>query len=254
MLEFIVIVESRADAETATCLAERLFIEKIDWLEREQLPYFYRWSGLEENTNYSCWKDVPQILEQAKSQGLKIPKFIGNRKAGVIKADGAASRKILNFIRILQKERSIRAVVLMRDLDNQPERREGIDQARSEQISRSPQLEIIIGTADRMREAWVLNGFVPLNNGEERILQSLKSELMFDPCEESQKLRSNSWQEPERNRNPKVVLARLTCENREREQQCWEETSLELLIKRGKNTGLTAYLEEIEQRLIPLIH
>jgi len=35
MTEVVVIVESRADAETATKLAERILIEKIDWLESE---------------------------------------------------------------------------------------------------------------------------------------------------------------------------------------------------------------------------
>lgn len=38
-----------------------------------------------------------------------------------------------------------------------------------------------------------------------------------------------------------------------REQQCWEETSLEHLRKRGIHTGLTDYLHEIEQRLTPII-
>ncbi len=37
MIEFIVIVESGADAETATKLAERVLVEKIDWLDNEQI-------------------------------------------------------------------------------------------------------------------------------------------------------------------------------------------------------------------------
>jgi hypothetical protein len=39
----------------------------------------------------------------------------------------------------------------------------------------------------------------------------------------------------------------------EREQQCWEETNLELLRERGIHTGLTAYICEVEQRLIKII-
>ncbi|MHC5934412.1 hypothetical protein [Nostoc sp.] len=38
-----------------------------------------------------------------------------------------------------------------------------------------------------------------------------------------------------------------------REQQCWEDTSLKLLRKRGVHTGLTAYIQEIEQHLTPII-
>ena len=35
MIEFIVIVESGADARTATKLAERVLIEQVDWLYPE---------------------------------------------------------------------------------------------------------------------------------------------------------------------------------------------------------------------------
>lgn len=104
-----------------------------------------------------------------------------------------------------------------------------------------------------MREAWVLNGFIPSNQEEEQILQDITSQLTFNPCNESHKLRSNSWKEPDRIRNPKVVVEKLTGGKMEREQQCWEETSLEYLRKNGVNTGLTDYMDEIEERLIPII-
>ncbi|MCL1465049.1 hypothetical protein [Argonema galeatum] len=58
MNEFIVIVESSADAQTATKLAERVLVDKVEWLENEQFQYFFRWSGLEENTEHSCWRDI----------------------------------------------------------------------------------------------------------------------------------------------------------------------------------------------------
>jgi hypothetical protein len=250
MREFIVVVEDIADTRTATKLAERVLVEKVDWLEHEQLQYLFKWSGLEENTKHSCWKDIKSITERAKESGIKLSLTRGKG----IKADGAASIKILNLIRILQRNRQIKAVLFIRDLDNQPERREGIEQARLEHINRVPKLEIIIGMADRMLEAWVLNGFIPLNEKEKQSLVAIKKQLNFDPCEESHRLRSNSFEEPERARNPKIVLAELTNDSRLREQQCWEDSSLELLQQRGSNTGLTAYLQEIEQRLIPIIH
>ncbi|MEC4805128.1 MAG: hypothetical protein SAJ12_15230 [Jaaginema sp. PMC 1079.18] len=253
MVEFVVVVESRADAEIATVLAERLLIEKVDWLEQELLQYVFQWSGLQENTPYSCWTDINKIIKNAKESGMRLPKFIGHSKQKNIKADGASSIKILNFIRILQKNRPIKAVFLIRDLDNQPERREGMKQARSEHTERLPQLEIIIGTANRMREAWVLNGFIPLDEEEGKTLENIKSQLNFDPCIESHRLRSNSFEEPNRIRNPKVVLETLTRNDRLREQKCWEETSLELLQQRGNQTGLTAYLQEVELHIVPLI-
>ena len=252
MFEFVVIVESSADARTATKLAERVLIEEVEWLEPELLQNLFRWSGLEPETEHSCWKDVGTIVKNAKEAGLPIPKFLGHSKTGALKADGAAAMKILNLVRVLQKRRQIRAVIFVRDLDHQPERREGIEQARSEHSARQPKLEIIIGAANRMREAWVLNGFVA-SQAETRILEEIKAQLNFDPCQEPHKLRSNSSEELDRSRNPKVVLEKLTGGNYSREQQCWEETSLELLRQRGKDTGLTAYLEEVEQRLVPIL-
>jgi hypothetical protein len=255
MIEFIVIVESSADARTATKLAERVLVEKVDWLESDNLQYLFQWSGLQTGTEHSCWSDISKIIDDAKSLGYKPARFLGHGRDGVpYKADGATSIKIINLVRqFLQKTRQIRAILLIRDLDNQPERRKGIEQGRSEHINGQPKLEIIIGTADRMREAWVLNGFIPSNQEEERILVEIERELKFDPCLESHRLREKSLAGANRIRNPKVVVEKLTGGNMEREQKCWEETSLELLREQGVNTGLTDYIDQVEKRLVPII-
>jgi hypothetical protein len=254
MIEFVVIVESSADARTATKLAERILVEKIDWLEPEMLQHLVQWSGLEAGTENSYWKNISHIIEREKESGFQPPRFLRRDKQGqkTLQPDGANTIKILNLVSYLQKTRQIKAVLLIRDLDNQPQRREGIEQARSEHINRQHKLEIIIGTADRMREAWVLNGFIPSNQEEERILQEITTQLTFNPCEESHRLR-NSLTKADRIRNPKVVVEKLTGGRMEREQQCWEETSLEYLRQKGVHTGLTAYIKEIEARLIPII-
>jgi hypothetical protein len=257
MIEVVVIVESRADAVTATKLAERILVEKVDWLEPEILKHLIEWTGLDLGTSHSCWQDVGDIIKRAQASGVRVPKFLGHGRTGKFKADGAAAMKVLNLIRYLQRDREIKGVMLIRDLDNQQERRKGIEQAQAEHADIPPQLAIIIGTADRMREAWVLNGFQAIDRDEERILADLIAQLNFDPCENAHKLRSNSFAEPDRDRNPKVILDRLTNEDDEdgyRKRQCWEETALEILRSRGKQTGLTDYLEEIEQRLLPLIN
>ncbi len=255
MIEFIVIVESSADARTATKLAERVLVEKVDWLESDNLQYLFQWSGLQNGTEYSYWSDISKIIDDAKDLGYKPARFLGHGRDGLpYKADGATSIKLLNLVRrFLQKTRLIRAILLIRDLDNQPERRKGLEQARLAQIDGQSKLEIVIGTADRMREAWVLNGFIPSNQEEERILVEIERELKFDPCLESHRLREKSFAGANRIRNPKVVVEKLTGGNMEREQKCWEETSLELLRARGVNTGLTDYIDEVEQRLVPII-
>ncbi|MEG4328596.1 hypothetical protein [Microcoleus sp. herbarium5] len=161
MIEFVVIVESNADARTATKLADRLFVDKIDWLEHETLQHHFQWSGLEAGTENSYWKNIPDITKRL-SDKFKLPTIRSNRK---LKSDGQSAYKIMMLINFLQykQKRDIKAVIFMRDLDNQPQRREHIEQARLEQIDLQPKLAIIIGIADRMREAWVLNGFIPSN-------------------------------------------------------------------------------------------
>lgn len=156
-------------------------------------------------------------------------------------------------MRFLQRTREIKAILFIRDLDNQPERREGLEQARSRDLNKSPKLEIVIGTANGKREAWVLNGFIALNKEEQRILEEIKTDLKFDPCLESHRLRSTSNQEPERIRNPKFIVEKLTGEDWERERQCWEETDLQILRERGVKTGLTDYMKEIGARLVAIV-
>ena len=254
MIEFIVIVESGADARTATKLAERVLKEKFDWLDDDILQHCFQWTGLEEGTEFSCWRDIIKIIDDAKEKlKYKPVRYFGHDSNGVpLKADGAASIKVLNLVHFLQRIRQIKAVLFIRDLDNQPERKEGIEQARLEHINKTPKLEIIIGAADPKREAWVLNGFIPSNQQEKQIIEEIKNKLSFDPSIESHRLRATSEKEPERIRNVKVVVEQLTG-NMEREKQCWEETNLKHLRERGVDTGLTDYIQEVEERLAAII-
>jgi hypothetical protein len=111
----------------------------------------------------------------------------------------------------------------------------------------------VIGTADRNREAWVLNGFEAQDSQEQRILKDIAKDLKFDPCLAAHRLRSDAKTDPDRRRNPKHVLEQLTGGDRGREQRCWQETDLDVLQKRGTATGLTDYLAEVKERLSPMI-
>jgi hypothetical protein len=109
MIEFIVIGESRADADIATKLAERILVEKIDWLEPEYLQYSFRWSGLQENTGYSCWRDIEKIIDDFQQTSiLRIPKYKRSRETQArepLKPDAARAIKVLNLVRFLQRTR-----------------------------------------------------------------------------------------------------------------------------------------------------
>lgn len=81
------------------------------------------------------------------------------------------------------------------------------------------------------------------------VLAQITTKLNFDPCEEAHRLRDDLGED----RNPKLVVRKLTGGDIIREQQCWEETDLEILRVRGANTGLREYLKEVEQRLISIL-
>src|SRR4028118_213159 len=98
MIEFVVIVESSADARTATKLAERLLVEKVEWLEHETLQHHFQWSGLEAGTENSCWKNIDDITKRL-SEKFKFPTIRSN---GKFKTDGQSAYKIMKLISFLQ--------------------------------------------------------------------------------------------------------------------------------------------------------
>jgi hypothetical protein len=246
--EFIIIVESAADFRTASTIANRLFIEQMPWLEEYSTDLF-TWSGLQEKTEFSCWSDIRKIREELKARGIPSPRYL----KGTGKSDGATTHIVLQLITQLQRHRDIRAVVFIRDSDNQPERRTRLEQAREEREEQLSATAIVIGIAHTKREAWVLNGFVALDEAEESVLAQLRQQLSFDPTTEAHRLREITRQEPDRMRNVKVVLNLLTQDDGERERHCWQHTSLNLLRERGIHTGLTAYMSEVEEQLVPLL-
>jgi hypothetical protein len=260
MIEIIVVAEDRADAEIATKLAERVLLETVNWLEPELISSYIQWRGFQEHSElqdhrrFSTWKtDVKEKAEAiAQAVGLRMPKIRGHGVKGPLKPDGAATRKAITLARLLQKKQpEIKAVLLIRDLDNQPDRRIGLEQARQEEENSS--LEIILGTADPKREAWVLNGFITQSKIEEKIFLEIANKLSFDPCQEAHRLRSPNAS-ADQSRNIKAVLDELTQDNYSRQQQCWEQTDLKLLKQQGKSTGLTEYLEELQDRLPKLMN
>jgi len=204
MLEFVIIVESEADFRTATGIAERIFKERgPDWLE-DYLTEKFQWSGLESNEKFTCWKDIKYIIRRAGLESHKSPRPLGYARNSQRKADVALARKALVLAEYFQRERDIRAVIFIRDLDNQPERRDGLDQARDEfGVS---QFQIVIGKANPNREAWVLNGF-EAEDGEYDEITKIQDEIKFDPSIEPHRLRSSKADTPEnRSRNAKVIF------------------------------------------------
>ncbi|QRK12068.1 hypothetical protein JQX13_19675 [Archangium violaceum] len=140
-----------------------------------------------------------------------------------------------------------KAVLLIRDSDGDSRRRLGLEQARDDRRWPFP---IIIGVAEPKRECWALTGFDPKNPEETARLQASERRLSFHPVRDAHRLDAR---EHGAKNDAKVALEELTRGDKERERACLEDTSLSSLAARGGNTGLTEYLKEIRERLVPVL-
>jgi hypothetical protein len=244
-MRLVLIVEAQADADTASILADRVFIEgDADWIDAETLPNLRQWTGVEPLTPHTRWMRLGALAAQ---HGVRTH----SRGLG---ADGAAARKaLLLVIQAQTSDDDIEGVVLVRDMDNQPERRASMESACAE-LADKLAFQVAIAAPDPKREAWILHGYEPQNDKETALLADERRRLGFDPIANPERLggdrRRGANQE---DRDMKLVVERLTEGDYERDCQCLEHTPLSVLKERGQATGLAEYLTEVEERLLPLL-
>jgi hypothetical protein len=233
-----VVYEAPADFRTGTELADRVLIEAIDWLNGDLLIDQRQWIG-ELGHEKLKWNTIARL---ATAAGIRAHGHIDGRP---LEADAAAARRAIAFLKSTFND--LAAIVLLRDQDDQPERRDGLEQARSVDHG----MPIVIGLAVVEREAWVISGFEPKDDAEKDKLDNERKKLGFCPQEQSHKLTADK--DNNAPRSPKRVLKELTDGRYERQRECWTETPLDALQKRGQENGLAAFINEVRTRLAPLI-
>ncbi len=237
---FAVVAEAPADHRTATELADRILIEAInDWVDEDQLLYQREWV-VDVAGGPLSWKRIRKLAEAA---GIEAEGFF-NGEPGL--PDARAARRALRYLRATIP--GLKAVVLIRDQDDQIDRRDGLEQARREDHEG---LVIVVGLAIVERECWVVCGFEPQDESERARLKDAREQVGFHPHERSHDLKA--CKDDNAKLSPKRVLRLLTEGNFDRERRCWKETPLVVLRQRGKENGLTDYLHEVRERLAPLI-
>jgi hypothetical protein len=243
--EFIVVSEACDDAAIACKLADRIIQEEgPEWLRdlMDNPNNVRHWSGFDLGTPFTSWVRLKSLARE-----LDIMPTSRTHSGTLGGIEYAQARKAVDVAIKLQKDRPIKALVLVRDLDSQPERCQGFKNTQSEVEAMS--LAVLLAMPDPEREAWVLNGFLCQSDDERERLKAEKEKLKFDPCIETHRLRGK----PGTNRDIKRVLAVLTDGNPDRERDCWEQTPLPTLRQNGPHTGLAAYLDEVRNRLLPLL-
>jgi hypothetical protein len=229
------VVEAPADADAARILVDRVLRARRSWIDEETLEHLRSWRGIEPDSAVTHWKQVRALAKAHEVSGHGL--FSGEPGAPDARA---ARRALLLFTKLGMTD----AVVLLRDADDQSERRIGLEQAREGSRHRDV---VAIGVAEPEREAWVLAGFQPRDEAERSALARERQRLGFDPCREPQSLRGDD------KRSAKTALAALTRDDCERERQCLADTPLEHLRERGAGCGLEEFLDELAARVASVI-
>jgi len=239
ILSLAVVCEAAADQQTGCGLADRVLLAEVGWLEEEMLPHCRRWRGFDPGQTHLLWKNVAPL---ARSHNIRAHGHFDG-KPGAPDAQNAR----LALLLIHASTHTAHAVVLLRDDDRQTERRAGLEQARSSSTIGVP---VVVGLAHPKRECWVLAGFEPRDAHEADRVAELTKDLGFDPRQQAERLTARRKGEE---RDAKRVVELLTGGDWDRQAACWNHADLELLDARGRKTGLTDYLHELRDRLVPLI-
>jgi hypothetical protein len=255
-MKLVIFCEAAADFRTASALVDRVLHEEGPAWIADLLPSYPEsirtWMSDGPARDFF---DVHKLDDYRRDLKLRFQQGHFDGKPGA--ADAQMGRNVFCVARELHKRElqkkdpspGLAAVFLVRDMDDQgDERRTGLVQARNE-AARMISFPIVLGCADRMREAWVLAGFEPESPEESARLDDLRQELGFAPCDEAHQLDAKDEQAK---RSPKRVVGKLVGDDFAREERCWKDTPLPRLSERGEHTGLRAFLAEVREHVVPL--
>jgi len=223
-----------------TKLVDDALVAGADWLSGI-LDSCRQWRGLHTGERWYKYKpDDAYDLRPVAIDGVTI-KPQGRIAGEPLKPEAGMWRTVLLLFCHANPRPDI--VVLARDLDGDPDRRSGLEQVRTRLqwpfaiVAAVPQPEI---------EGWLVSGMVPKNPSEQARLEQLRQELSFDPTLQSHRLTSRPNAAPT---DAKRVLSRLCESDRDREIAC---LGRDVLYQRGSLNGARAFLEEVEQRVVPI--
>jgi hypothetical protein len=229
---FAVVHEAEADFLIATELADRVIVDATDdWVDEYQVCHERTWVATAPGDRRLTWTAIPHL---AAEMGIKAR---GHFEGKPGEDDAANARRAILYLR--QTIDGLAAIVLVRDQDDKPERREGLKQARDQYHAGTV---IVIAFAVPMREAWVISGFDPENDDERARLAAERQALGSDPRTHAHELTAK---DENATRSPKRVLRSLSGAEKDRERRCWMNAPLSLLRERGTANGLAAYREEV---------
>ncbi|MBI5515560.1 MAG: hypothetical protein HY909_17400 [Deltaproteobacteria bacterium] len=255
MARWLLFCEAVGDFRTTSGLVDRVLGERGPRWVAELLEHSPE--GVREwvpDDHGNAFFDVHDLYKTTRAWGLPMRRgFFGERPG----RPGATM--VFHAVRLaecLPQRRPGQAVpdgmVVVWDMDKQgDDRREGLTQGRDEarQLAGAA-IAVVLGSPDPNREAWVLAGFTPQNEVEEARLEAEHRALGFWPNVAPEALGA---QDERATKNTKRVLRAVLGADPEREARCWTETPLAVLSERGAGCGLTDFLAEVEEHLLPQV-
>jgi len=233
------VVEGPSDERTVPEIVDRVLNHRLPD-QAEDLDGLRAFRGLDAGTRFLAWRKVDEASWQRN-----VPRVHGHFSGEPAIED---ARTAVLALRCFHKENpQPAAVLLVRDSDGKNEERtRGLEQARNEF---NWPFVVLIGVAHTMGECWVLAAFSPQSKKEQQALATLRKKLGFDPTVQSHALDAKK---ETAKKSPKHVLSCLLGKDHEREAECFREADIEHLRKVGAENGLAAFIEELEQRLVPI--
>jgi hypothetical protein len=238
--------EDSGHFSTVTRLVDDTLVTSHDWLDGV-LADCRSWRGLKEGEAwYKYDPDDAHDLRPIVHEGQRIARH-GLIKGEPLKPEAGMWRKVLMLFCDADPRPDV--VILARDLDGYPgrrpgpTRRDGIQQVRE---GFSWPFKIAVATPEPEIEAWLVSGFVPAGPDEQARLLALRRALSFDPTTQSERLTSHP---NDAATDAKRVLAQLCGDEQERREACLADR--ELLRRRGGANGAAAFLDEVDELVVP---
>jgi hypothetical protein len=251
-VKLILFCEAPADQRMAAALTDRVLSEDgPSWVSdlMDMDPKLVReWSSDDLQRSYFDLHAISKYLQK-----YKVRPLLGHFDGKPGSADAQMARNIFWLVRAMDRNQQSNsthdAVLIVRDMDNQSEaRRTGLNQAHTE-ASTWASFKIVIGCPDPEHETWLLASFDAENEEEKRRLEDLRQELGFCPVREAHLANAT---EDGAKKNPKRLVDVLIGKDPERRDRCLT-LSLDELRNRGKESRLTAFLDELREQLLPLL-
>ena len=223
-----------------TRLVDSRLMAAHDWLDGI-LASCRSWRGLHEGEPwYKYDPDDAHDLRPITIDGQRIAPQ-GRIRGEPLQPEAGMWRKILLLFCHASPRPEL--VILVRDMDGFQERRGGVEQVRN---GFEWPFRVAVAAAEPEIEAWLVSGFTPDGPEEQERLDALRGELSFDPTTQSHRLTSHP---NDARTDSKRVLEHLCGADQERREACLMDRAV--LRQRGGTNGVKAFLEEIDQHIVP---